>query len=141
MKITVTFDSLEEFAAHMRPQEGFEPEPVQEKRNVFEEAKQKVASIMEVDTGTGTLVGEPAELKASKAEDAAPFEEKTEEQPAVTEDYRIEVRKLLAKLNKKTGQNTAKKLIQQFGAGKLADVKLEDLPALMAKAEEAYNAG
>ena len=134
MKITVTFDSLEEFAAHMRPQEGFEPEPVQEKRNVFEEAKQKVASIMEVDTGTGTLVGEPAELKANKTE------EKTEEQPAVTEDYRMEVRKFLAKLNKQTGKNTAKELISQFGASKLTDVKLEDLPALMEKAKEAADA-
>jgi len=134
MKITVTFDSLEEFAAHMRPQEGFEPEPVQEKRNVFEEAKQKVASIMEVDTGTGTLVGEPAELKADKTE------EKTEEQPAVTEDYRMEVRKFLAKLNKQTGKNTAKELISQFGASKLTDVKLEDLPALMEKAKEAADA-
>lgn len=134
MKITVTFDSLEEFAAHMRPQEGFESEPVQEKRNVFEEAKQKVASIMEVDTGTGTLVGEPAELKADKTE------EKTEEQPAVTEDYRMEVRKFLAKLNKQTGKNTAKELIQQFGASKLTDVKLEDLPALMEKAKEAADA-
>lgn len=134
MKITVTFDSLEEFEAHMRPQEGFEPEPVQEKRNVFEEAKQKVASIMEVDTGTGTLVGEPAELKANKTE------EKTEEQPAVTEDYRMEVRKFLAKLNKQTGKNTAKELISQFGASKLTDVKLEDLPALMEKAKEAADA-
>ena len=134
MKITVTFDSLEEFAAHMRPQEGFESEPVQEKRNVFEEAKQKVASIMEVDTGTGTLVGEPAELKANKTE------EKTEEQPAVTEDYRMEVRKFLAKLNKQTGKNTAKELISQFGASKLTDVKLEDLPALMEKAKEAADA-
>ena len=140
MKITVTFDSLEEFAAHMRPQEGFEPEPVQKKRNVFEEAKQKVASIMEVDTGTGTLVGEPAELKARKAEDAAPFEEKTEEQPVVTEEYRMEVRKFLAKLNKQTGKNTAKELIAQFGASKLTDVKLEDLPALMEKAKEAADA-
>ena len=134
MKITVTFDSLEEFAAHMRPQEGFELEPVQEKRNVFEEAKQKVASIMEVDTGTGTLVGEPAELKASKTE------EKTEEQPVVTEDYRVEVRKFLAKLNKKTGKNTAKELISQFGAGSLKDVALADLPALMKKAEEVADA-
>ena len=140
MQITVTFDSLEEFTRYIKPMEGFEPEPVQEKRNVFEEAKQKVASIMEVDTGTGTLVGEPAELKASKAEDAAPVEEKTEEQPAVTEDYRVEVRKFLAKLNKQTGKNTAKELISQFGASKLTDVKLEDLPALMTKAEEVYNA-
>lgn len=128
MKITVTFDSLEEFTRYIRPGEGFEPEP----RNVFEEAKQKTAEIAKVDTGTGTIVGATLEeQKQIEAEEAMPF---------VTEDYRVEVRKFLAKLNKKTGQNTAKELIQQFGASKLTDVKLEDLPALMAIAEEAFNA-
>ena len=128
MKITVTFDSLEEFTRYIQPGEGFEPEP----RNIFEEAKQKTAEIAKVDTGTGTIVGATLEeQKQIEAEEAVPF---------VTEDYRVEVRKFLAKLNKKTGQNTAKELIQQFGASKLTDVKLEDLPALMAKAEEAFNA-
>lgn len=126
MKITVTFDSLDEFARYIKPMEGFEPEP----RNVFEEAKQKAAEIAQ-DAPEGF---EPA--------DNAPFDEKPEEEaaPAVTEDYRVDVRKFLAKLNKQTGKNTAKELIQQFGATKLTDVKLEDLPALMAKAEEAFNA-
>lgn len=128
MQITVTFESLEEFARYIKPMEDFEPEP----RNVFEEAKQKTAEIAKVDTGTGTIVGATLEeQKQIEAEEAVPF---------VTEDYRVEVRKFLAKLNKKTGQNTAKELIQQFGASKLTDVKLEDLPALMAKAEEAFNA-
>lgn len=128
MKITVTFDSLDEFARYIKPMEGFEPEP----RNVFEEAKQKTAEIAKVDTGTGTIVGATLEeQKQIEAEEAA---------QAVTEDYRVDVRKFLAKLNKQTGKNTAKELIQQFGATKLTDVKLEDLPALMAKAEEAFNA-
>lgn len=126
MKITVTFDSLDEFARYIKPMEGFEPEP----RNVFEEAKQKAAEIAQ-DAPEGF---EPVEN--------TPFEEKPAEEaaPAVTEDYRVDVRKFLAKLNKQTGKNTAKELIQQFGATKLTDVKLEDLPALMAKAEEAFNA-
>lgn len=126
MKITVTFDSLDEFARYIKPMEGFEPES----RNVFEEAKQKTAEIAQ-DAPEGF---EPVEN--------TPFEEKPAEEaaPAVTEDYRVEVRKFLAKLNKQTGKNTAKELIQQFGATKLTDVKLEDLPALMAKAEEAFNA-
>ena len=128
MKITVTFDSLDEFARYIKPMEGFEPEP----RNVFEEAKQKTAEIAKVDTGTGTIVG--ATLEEQKQIEA---EEATQ---AVTEDYRVDVRKFLAKLNKQTGKNTAKELIQQFGATKLTDVKLEDLPALMTKAEEAFNA-
>lgn len=126
MKITVTFDSLEEFTRYVQPGEGFEPEP----RNVFEEAKQKTAEIAQ-DAPEGF---EPVK--------DTPYEEKPEEKaaPAVTEDYRVEVRKFLAKLNKQTGKNTAKELIQQFAATKLTDVKLEDLPALMAKAEEAFNA-
>ena len=126
MKITVTFDSLEEFTRYIQPGEGFEPEP----RNIFEEAKQKTADIVQ-NTPEGF-----------KPVNDIPFDEKPEETaaPTVTEDYRVEVRKFLAKLNKKTGQNTAKELIQQFGASKLTDVKLEDLPALMAKAEEAFNA-
>ena len=129
MQITVTFESLEEFARYIKPMEGFEPEP----RNVFEEAKQKTAEIAKVDTGTGTIVG--ATLEEQKQI------EREEATQAVTEDYRVDVRKFLAKLNKSTGKNTAKELIQQFGASKLTDVKLEDLPALMAKAKEAYNAG
>lgn len=126
MKITVTFDSLDEFAQYIQPGEGFEPEP----RNVFEEAKQKAAEIAQ-DAPEGF-----------KPVNDTPWDEKSEETaaPAVTEDYRVEVRKFLAKLNKQTGKNTAKELIQQFGATKLTDVKLEDLPALMAKAEEAFNA-
>lgn len=126
MKITVTFDNLEEFTRYIQPGEGFEPEP----RNIFEEAKQKTAEIVH-DAPEGF-----------KPVNDTPWDEKSEETavPAVTEDYRVEVRKFLAKLNKKTGQNTAKELIQQFGALRLTDVKLEDLPALMAKAEEAFNA-
>ena len=127
MKITVTFDSLEEFTRYIQPGEGFEPEP----RNIFEEAKQKTAEVVQ---------NTPEGFKP--VNDTPPFDEKPEETaaPAVTEDYRVEVRKFLAKLNKQTGKNTAKELIQQFGASKLTDVKLEDLPALMVKAEEAFNA-
>lgn len=122
MQITVTFESLEEFARYIKPMEGFEPEP----RNVFEEAKQKTEEIaQETPEGFEPVTDTPYEEVA----------------PAVTEDYRVDVRKFLAKLNKSTGKNTAKELIQQFGASKLTDVKLEDLPALMAKAEEVYNAG
>ena len=139
MKITVTFDSLEEFAQHMRTMEGFAPEKpvVLHDQGLFEAAK----------AATRTLAAEeaqeaPAAPESPEPEDAAPFEEKSTEAaaPAVTEDYRMEVRKFLAKLNKQTGKNTAKELISQFGASKLTDVKLEDLPALMEKAKEVANA-
>ena len=47
---------------------------------------------------------------------------------------------MLSALNKKTGENTAKELIAEFNADKLTGVALDDLPALMAKAQEALNA-
>lgn len=62
--------------------------------------------------------------------------------PAVDENYRVEVRKTLAELNKKAGKNIASELIKGFGAEKLTEVTLTDLPALMEKAKEALsNAG
>lgn len=89
-----------------------------------------------------------AEPKAEPAKDEElPFapapEPKKAEAPAQTkvdESYRVEVRQVLAQLNKKTGKNTASELIKELGVSKLTDVALSDLPALMAKAQEALNA-
>ena len=58
----------------------------------------------------------------------------------MTEDFRVEVRKTLAQLNKKVGKNIASELIKGFGVDKLTEVALADLPALMSKAKEALNA-
>ena len=66
--------------------------------------------------------------------------EKAPEKTEVSEDFRVEVRKTLAQLNKRTGKNTASELIRSFGVEKLTDVKLSDLPALMDKAKEALDA-
>lgn len=120
MKITVTFDSLDEFEAFK---------------------------------GTAAAAPQRAEQEAPKAKKSAPKEEmpwkeapteaeapKKAAAPAVTEDFRVEVRKTLAQLNKKTGGNEAKELIKGFGVSKLTEVKLEDLPALMEKAQAALNA-
>ena len=130
MKITVTFDSLEEMYAHMRLNDGFEPIPV-----TLAKAEQPAQAAQEP----------PAAPEGFTPADSTPWDEKPQEKPAqaVTEDFRVEVRKALAALNKKTGQNTAKAMIKEMGVetGKLSDVALEDLPALMQKAKEAYNAG
>lgn len=114
MKITITFDSLEEFKKHIigvpeaapaqkapeGPQSDEEPKPQEED------------------------AGRPDEAPA----------------PEVSEDFRVEVRKTLAKLNKKVGKNMASDLIKEFGVEKLTEVALSDLPALMDKAMEALNA-
>lgn len=60
---------------------------------------------------------------------------------AVTEDFRIAVRKQLAALNKKCGYNRAAELIKELtGKDKLTEVELADLPKLMDKAKEETNA-
>ena len=123
MKITVTFDSLEEMYAHMRLNEGFEPEEPREDAA-------HVSGMCPITTQ------EPAQ----EPEENPPFDEKPAE--AITEDFRVEVRKILAKLNKATTKSTAGDLIESMGVStrKLSDVPLEDLPALMKKAKEAYDA-
>ena len=122
MKITVTFDSLDEFEAF---------------KGAAAAAPQSAQAPVE-------------RTEAPKAKKPAPKEEMPWEEPpaapeapakvAVTEDFRVEVRKTLAQLNKKTGGNEAKELIKGFGVSKLTEVKLEDLPALMEKAQAALNA-
>lgn len=129
MTVTVTFDSLEEFCANIRLNEGFETIPAK-------------ASFEEAMAATQALAEAPEQPKADKPEENPPFEEKPEEKPVVTEDFRLEVRKTLAKLNKTSGRNMARDLIEDLGVdtGKLSDVALEDLPKLMDAAKEALNA-
>lgn len=132
MKITVTFDTLEEFQTYMGIQSP--SKPAQEAAQGAQEAPK------EKDT-----------KKAAKAQEAtqAPAEDDLMEDtpapgtptaPEVTEDFRVEVRKTLAQLNKKVGKNIAGELIKGFGVDKLTEVALADLPALMSKAKEALNA-
>lgn len=125
MKITVEFDSLEEFQKHMTvgtaacvPAKKLSITPAIEKA---EEMPEKPAE-------------KPQEAPAEeKTEDSAPFEEK----PKIDESFRLEVRKELAALNKLQTGNPAKELIAQTGYKRLTDVPLDLLPELMQKAKEA----
>lgn len=154
MKITVEFANLDEFKQYMgiespsllaqasketegapapapaetvlEPQEA--PEPPAPKKNTKKAEKAAPAA------------NEPA---PEPADDPAPAEDAAaEEAPAaVTEDFRITVRKQLAALNKKCGYNRAAELInEQTGKGKLTEVALADLPKLMEAAKEETNA-
>lgn len=123
MKITVTFDSLDEFEA-FKGTAVVAPQSVQKPVEAAEAPKAKKSAPKE------EMPWKEASTEAPKAAAA----------PAVTEDFRVEVRKTLAQLNKKTGGNEAKELIKGFGCSKLTEVKLEDLPALMEKAQAALNA-
>ena len=65
-------------------------------------------------------------------------EEKAEE--AAPKVDRVELRKILSELNKTTGENTARKLINEMGFRVLTDVPDDRLAELKAKAEEVINA-
>lgn len=128
MKITITFDSLEEFKKHIiGVPEAAPAQKAPEAPQSDEEPKPKK---------------NPKKAEKPQEEDAGQPDEapEKEEAPDVSEDFRVEVRKTLAKLNKKVGKNMASDLIKEFGVEKLTEVALSDLPALMDKAKEALNA-
>lgn len=128
MKITITFDSLEEFKKHIiGVPEAAPAKKAPEAPQSDEEQKPKK---------------NPKKAEKPQEEDAGQPDEapEKEEAPEVSEDFRVEVRKTLAKLNKKVGKNMASDLIKEFGVEKLTEVALSDLPALMDKAKEALNA-
>ncbi len=83
-----------------------------------------------------------ATKKSTKAK-KEPVQE-AEEAPQASEEApkvdRIALRKMLANINKKTGENMASKLVKEFGVDKFTEVKDEDLPALQKRAEEVLNA-
>ena len=56
------------------------------------------------------------------------------------EELRVQARKILADLNKKTGKNIAKDIIAEAGYKRLTDVPAELLPGILDKAREAANA-
>lgn len=118
MKITVTFDSLAEFEA-FKGTAAAAPQSAQKPAEEPEAPKAKKSAPKEEMPWKEA----PAEAETPKAAAAS----------VVTEDFRVEVRKALAQLNKSTGGNIAKELIKEFGCSKLTEVKLEDLPALMEK--------
>ena len=135
MKITATFDSLEEFQAFIS---GKKPLTAEE----LNKTAQKTADI--INAAEAKEEAEKAEKKkAKKAETIAdpeevPFEEDKKEEPKVDYDaLRVECRKVLAALNKATGTNTASELIKTHGAKKLSEVEDMFLPALLEEAKEA----
>lgn len=136
MKITATFDSFEEFIAFAN---GSGEKNLIEVITGGAQAPQEAPKKTEAKKATPKKKEEAPEAPAE-----APKQEEepvqAPEAPAQPSVDRVALRKLLANLNKKTGENTASKLIKEFGVDKFTDMKDEDLPALMQKAEEALNA-
>ena len=133
MTITVTFESIDEMLGTLNVTReeilaatvGYEKQP-----------KKKAAPAPKAEETP--KAAEPAPEPAPKAEEApAPAPAPAVE---VTDEYKLKVRQTLHELNKKTGKNTATELIKSFGVSKFTEMAPADLPALMAKAEEALNA-
>jgi hypothetical protein len=128
MKITVTFDSLEEFQECMRL-----PGTI-----IKEGTSGPQTATKKPETKNSTPKAEkPAEKPEEVSEETkAPAEEKAD-----ADALRVEVRKLLTKVNKQTGKNQAREWIKNLGHDSLTEVKeLDDLKALKALAEEELDA-
>lgn len=148
MKITVEFANLDEFKQYMgiespsllaQASKETEGAPAPAPAETVQEPQEAPETPAPKKNTKKTEKAAPAEAEPAPepADDPAP----DESAPAVTEDFRITVRKQLAALNKKCGYNRAAELInEQTGKGKLTEVALADLPKLMEAAKEETNA-
>lgn len=129
MKITMEFSSWDEMNAWLAEQVNQIPQQ--------NGSTKKAKAHTTVDKAPKA---EPAPAEYPDPDPAEPEADPTpapkQEKPAakIDESYRVEVRKTLAALNKKTGENTASQLIKGFGVDKLTEVPLDKLQDLMEQA-------
>ena len=147
MKITVEFDTLQEMdsfcnsimiAPGLAAQARVEREAAAEAPKKAEAKKSSPAPKKAQDDASA--IAEEAPESVETAETAEPIAEKAV--PVIdAAALKVELRKLLAKVNKKTGTNTASEWISEIaGKDKLTEVEdVEALTALKAKAEEALH--
>lgn len=135
--ITLTFNELDDMLSFCHRM-----------TNAFRPPLESAAGELRLDMDK--LVAETAKLQEAQEEpkmaQEEPKDEKTEEPASapetrqkIDESLRVEVRKMLATLNKMQTGNPAKQLIAATGYKRLTDVPLELLPDLRKKAEEALN--
>lgn len=146
MKITVEFNSLQELdefcngvaiAPGLVNKVSTSAEPAQEAPKAPEAKKSTPKKETAKDEAPAKANVQETEKHARKEETPAPEADK----PADTGALKVEVRKLLAQVNKKTGTNTASQWIKELtSVEKLTEVQSADeLMALKAKAEEVLN--
>lgn len=146
MKIKIEFDSLEEMLRHVNLAGGitttftdFSPEEIE---RIQKDREKQTAAEEPTETHVSAPEKNPAKAKKATPEAKAPeaATERPTESKAPTEEDRVSVRKALAKLNKLTGKNVAREILEGMGYDKLTEVPLERLAELMEKAKEAYHA-
>ena len=131
MRITVTFDALDEFNAFMGKQFNLaEPAPAPAPAGNWYPGGSPVDERVPRVPDTVQPPEPPAEpVKPAEPEKPAePAEPAEPEKPAV--DH-VAARKAMAALNKAAGENIARKLVSAFGYSSLTDMPAEKLPELM----------
>lgn len=140
MKITVVYDSMEEFLRHTMVDGSLRSTITHYSDEAMQAAREKELDIQKLAAETAKLPEAQEEPKMAQ-EEAKPVkaEEPASAPEKVDESVRVEVRKMLATLNKMQTGNPAKQLIEKTGYKRLTDVPLELLPDLKKAAEEALN--
>ena len=147
MRITVTFDALDEFNAFMGKQFNLaEPAPapvpagnwypggspaddsVPRVPDTVQPPEPPAEPVKPAEPEKPAEPVKPAEPEKPAEEKAAPENPAEPENPAV--DH-VAARKAMAALNKAAGENIARKLVSAFGYSRLTDMPAEKLPELM----------
>lgn len=138
MKITITFDSLEEFAAHIKYPEGFEDPVIGARYDNYPEPSKFEAAKAAVEKIAADAAQEAEEeVPPFEPDKNPPKEEKAGEKAAKAPTIDITaVRKVLSELNAKAGTNVAGRILKAAGFKKLTEVPAEKLPEIMAAAKE-----
>lgn len=125
MTIQMTFDSFDDMKANiLRMADALMPDAV----TGIPEEEHNTAPMPEPDPG------EPAAAPAPE-----PMPEPEAPKPEKGLDL-AQMRKILSAVNKHTGKNTARELIQAMGFKVLTEMPADKYPELRAKAEEVLNA-
>lgn len=142
MKITVTFDALDEFNAFMGKQLNLvEPASAQTPTRDWYPGG---STMDERELASVEPQEKPAEPVKQTEEKTTPKSEAPAEKPeapaekAVQKDDAVDLitaRKVLANLNKRTGENTAHDLTMAFGYERLKEVPADLLPKIVRIAE------
>lgn len=142
MKITVEFNSLQEldeFCNGVVIAPGLAQKAREENAQQPQEEPKKAEAKKSTPKSTKAQDDAPAKanVQETEGEEPAPAEDKQVD----TKALKVEVRKMLAQVNKKTGSNTASQWIKELtSVEKLTEVEdAEELLALKAKAEEVLN--
>lgn len=128
MTIQMTFDSFDDMKANiLRMADALKPDAF----TSIPEEEHNAAPMPEPDPE------EPAAAPAPMPEPEAPEPEAPKPEKGLD---LAQMRKILSAVNKHTGKNTARELIQAMGFKVLTEMPADKYPELRAKAEEVLNA-